>query len=260
MYLVYFDESGNSGNNLVHAQQPVFVLAALLVPAASWQTIEAELEKTVDTFFPPPRPLDFEIHANELINPRGFFRQFPIQKRLDLYRALLAIAEKHRLRVVHRAIVKKRYAQWLERTFGAGVFINPHIAAFALVSQVVNDFLRSLSHTTMGIFISDENRDVMTDIEKSQRILRGTSGRLRLSQVIEKGFFIDSRKSLLIQLADLCAYSLRRMEEQQAGLPVRPLDANCIAWVKPLIHRGGEALPDVLAWLQSEQKKERPGT
>jgi Protein of unknown function (DUF3800) len=32
MYLIYLDESGNTGNNLQETQQPVFVLAALLVP------------------------------------------------------------------------------------------------------------------------------------------------------------------------------------------------------------------------------------
>jgi hypothetical protein len=41
---------------------------------------------------------------------------------------------------------------------------------------------------------------------------------------------------------------------------MKPLHEHCIPLVKPLIHRGTEALPDVLAWLESEQKKERPGT
>lgn len=30
-----------------------------------------------------------------------------------------------------RAIVKKRYARWLHDAFGAGVSINPHVAALA---------------------------------------------------------------------------------------------------------------------------------
>lgn len=82
---------------------------------------------------------------------------------------------------------------------------------------------------------------------------------LNLSQIIEKGFFIESSKSLLLQLCDICASGLRRMEEEQANLSVKPIDKHIIPWVKPLIHRGIEPMPDVLAWLESRQKKERPG-
>jgi hypothetical protein len=38
MHLVYFDESGNSGNNLNDAEQPIFVLGALIVPETCWQS------------------------------------------------------------------------------------------------------------------------------------------------------------------------------------------------------------------------------
>ena len=260
MYLVYFDESGNTGNHLDHAQQPVFVLAALLVPAAAWNEIEADLEKVIESSFPSPRPAEFEIHANELINSRGYFRQFPIPHRLKFYADCMAVAQHHGLKVVHRAIAKKRYADWLLRAFGAGVSINPHIAAYALVAQVVNALLKAMPGSPRGVFISDENKEVVKDIEKSHRLLRGTPGPLRLSQVIEKGFFIDSRKSLLLQLADLCAYSLRHREEQLAGLPVKPLHTQIIPLVEPLMHQGKEPLNDIIAWLQDEQKKERPGT
>ena len=105
------------------------------------------------------------------------------------------------------------------------VEINPHIAAYALVAQVVNAYLKELPGSPFGIFISDENKEVVKDLEKSHRVLRGTAGPLHLSQVIEKGFFIDSRKSLLLQLADLCAYCLRMKEELAAQLPVKPLNA-----------------------------------
>jgi hypothetical protein len=49
------------------------------------------------------------------------------------------------------------------------------------------------------------------------------------------------------------------MEEEKAGLSIKPIDQTIIPWVKPLIHRGAESRPDVLAWLASQQKKERPG-
>lgn len=259
MILSYLDESGNSGNNLAHPQQPVFCLAALLVPENLWVTVESDVSAQIEQFFPGPRPDDFEIHASELVNPRGFFRAYPIAHRLDFISAVLGVARDHDLKVIHRAIVKQRYLRWLESTFGPGVIINPHLAAFPLVAHVVNDYLKMLPGSPLGIFISDENREIMFDVEKAQKVLRGTPGRLHLDQIIEKGFFIDSRKSLLLQLCDLCVYGCRRLEEEKAGFLVKEINRPVIEALKPLLHRGKEPLPDVLAWLESEQKRSGQG-
>ena len=255
MYLVYLDESGNTGTNFTDTQQPVFALAALVIPEASWLRMETELENCIERHFPSPRPLDFEVHANELVNPRGYFRQFPVRQRLDFLAEWMRIGEKHKVRVIYRAIVKKRFARWLHETFGAGVVINPHIAAFALVAEVVNDYLRSISDTSMGILILDENKEVGHDVEKALRVLRVDESELRLSQIIEKGFFIESHKSIFLQYCDVCAFAIRRMEEQKAGIAVKKLDAQLVPMVRPLIHRGPEPLPDVLTWLEEQQKK-----
>lgn len=259
MYLIYFDESGNSGNNLIHSQQPVFGLACLLIDDAQWMEVESGIEAIIETFFPAPRPESFEIHANELINPRGYFRQFPITHRIEFLTEILQFLHNRKIAVFQRTIVKSRYAKWLEDTFGGGVIINPHLAAFPLLAQVVNDYLKSLPEQPRGIFISDENRDIMFDVEKSQKMLRGASGRLHLSQIIEKGFFIDSRKSYPLQLADICAYFSRRCEEAARGFPIREFEQPLIDYFPKLLHYGQEAMPDVLAWLESEQKRSDQG-
>jgi hypothetical protein len=134
MHLVYFDESGNSGAGLADTAQPVFVLCALLVPEAQWMALERDLQSVVEAAFQSPRPDDFEIHANELANPRGFFRAFPIAHRLKFRDSLFEVARQHSLRVIYRAIEKKRFQKWVASSLGAGVSLNPHIAAFPLVS------------------------------------------------------------------------------------------------------------------------------
>ena len=148
----------------------------------------------------------------------------------------------------------------MHQTFGTGVAINPHIAAFALVARVVDDWLKAQPGSPLGILISDDNREVVRDVEKLIRVLRGIEGSLKLRQVVEKGFFIDSSTSLMVQLCDLIAFNLRKMEETAAGLRVPSLHQDAIELIQPLIHRGDEALQDVVAWLSEEKKKERPGT
>jgi len=44
MYLIYFDESGNTGNKLNDPQQPLFVLCALAVPEDKWLQVEQDLQ------------------------------------------------------------------------------------------------------------------------------------------------------------------------------------------------------------------------
>lgn len=102
----------------------------------------------------------------------------------------------------------------------------------------------------------------MTDLEKSIRVLRGTSGTLRLGQIIEKGFFIDSAHSLPLQLCDLFALSLRKAEELKLGLTPKSIDASGIERAQRLVYRGNEGFADVILWLTQQQngrKKEATG-
>jgi hypothetical protein len=77
---------------------------------------------------------------------------------------------------------------------------------------------------------------------------------------VEKGFFIDSSKSVILQLCDLCALTLRKKEEGKSGFRDNPLHHGGIALLEPLVHRGNEAWQDVLRWISDEKKKKRPGT
>jgi hypothetical protein len=256
MHLVYFDESGQSGSNLKDPAQPIFVLAATVVAETKWLPLEQALQELVDEYFPAPRPEKFEIHATGLRNGEGYFRGFSVDHRIAFRDACLRVAAAHEVRLIYRAITKLRFRNWVLETFGPGVAVNPHVAAFPLLARVIDEHLKSLPGAPLGIFISDENREIIGDVEKAIRLLRGIEGTLRLGQIVEKGFFIDSCTSLPLQLCDLCAYSARKKEEAKAGLPqVRPIDQGGIELIEPLIHRGNEANWDTLEWIVAEQRK-----
>jgi hypothetical protein len=254
MQLIYLDESGNTGNNLADPQQPVFVLGALIVPERTWQPVEAELEHALETNVPSPRPHGFEMHGGDLRQGTGCFKSISVKTRVGLRDDWLRIAASHGLRFIYRAITKNRYERWMKATFGSNISVNPHLAAFPLVAQVANNFLKADSPDTLGIFISDNNREVVSDIERFLKLLRATPGALRLDRIIEKGFFIDSHKSLLLQLADLCTLLARKDEERKIGLPPKNIDDTGILLLQHLLHRGEEAFPDVIQWLQQVQK------
>ena len=259
MHLVYLDESGNTGMNLNDHEQPVFVLCALVVAEENWQSLERDLIATLNTHI-PTRLEGFEMHAHHLRNGCGHFKGVSVAERLAIRNSWLELLGRHGCRVIYRAIEKKRFQRWLHHNFGtSGIVLNPHVAAFPLLAQVVNDYLRGLPGRPRGMFISDENKEIISDVEKTITILRGVEGALRLTQIVEKGFFINSKSSHPLQLCDLCALSLRKKEEVNLGRPPKSIDESAIEIIEPHVHRGDEAFVDIMRWLTEQQKKERPG-
>ena len=258
-FLVYFDESGNTGLDFSSPDQPVFLLGALVCPAENWPSIEAKLRAQLLKCFPGVDLTEFEVHAHKLLSGTKPFRAYGQAHCLAFQRSWFEVAAEFNLSFFYRSIEKRRFSQWLARTYGAGVHINPHAMAFPLVALVVNEFLREHASRPLGIFISDENQELTDDLEKSVRLLRGGSGRLKLDNIIEKCFFIDSQKSLLLQLCDLCAYSARKREEAALGRTIKPHHQEGINLVTPLIRQGDESLAEVIEWM-TQQIKKRPGT
>jgi hypothetical protein len=254
MHLIYIDESGNTGQNLADPHQPVFVLGALVVPEQKWLVIERDLEEAIRTSGLASLDDDAEIHGGDIRQGTGVFRGVSVADRLKIRDAWLEIAGNHQLPFIYRAIVKKRYQSWMHSAFGSGISVNPHLAAFPLIALVANGLLKSYGADVLGIIISDDNREVVGDIERFQKLLRVTPGTLQLDRIIEKGFFIDSRKSRLLQLTDVCTLHARKAEERKIGLPPKTIDDRGIELIQPLIHRGPEQLPDVIEWLKQVQK------
>lgn len=254
MHLIYVDESGNTGTNFSDTQQPLFLLAALVVPEACWIELESDLDTALGQLCPAIAATDSEIHATELRSGKGAFKGVAVSDRIALRDRWLQLAVKHKLKLVYRSLAKRRFHNWLVGTFGAGVTINPHVAAFALVARVVNEYLVSLGPTELGMFISDENNEIVRDVEKSIKVLRRTYGALKLTRIVEKGFFIDSAKSRILQLCDLCAFSARKKEERKEGLPTHSVDDAGVKLIEPMIHRGDDNLIDVLQWLEDGQR------
>lgn len=259
VYLAYFDESGNTGMDLRNAQQPVFVLGCLLVPSDQWTSLENELEVAVQQFFGELDEEDREIHTHKLMSGSKPFRQFGLKHCLDFQKTWLEIAHSYQLKFFYRKIKKSQFEQWLNKQYGGAIRMNPHAMAFPLLSHVLNQHLQEMEPPGLGILISDEHKELSSDLEKSLRLLRANEGTLKHDRIIEKCFFIDSKKSLLLQLSDMCAYSARKIEEVKVDHPVRPHHQVGMRLIEPLITDGNEALSEIIDWMDQQIKK-RPGT
>ncbi|MGA2233247.1 MAG: DUF3800 domain-containing protein [Tepidisphaeraceae bacterium] len=255
MHLVYLDESGNSGRNLNDQQQPVFLLCAMVVDESKWQLLEAGLKAVLSNHIPNWSTIEnFEVHGADLRRGGGQFAGMSVPARIAFRDAWMSAGAQVGVRLIARTIEKKAYSKWLASAFGSGVWINPHVAAFALLSRCVNNYLKSRDGSPLGIFISDDNKEVAADVEKSIRVLRVAEGEMRLSQIVEKGFFVDSRKSLPLQLCDLFALSLRKASERMLGLgQTKSFDDSGIMLAESILFRDNKGDLDVIQWLTDQQ-------
>ncbi len=264
MYLVYVDESGNSGTNLSDPQQPVFALCAMVVCEDRWQGLEHSLKRALEPRFPEWQKVEnFEIHGADLRRGVGQFAGMSVADRIAFRDEWMQVGADHDIRLIFRSVHKKAYASWLVKELGKGVIVNPHIVAFAMLSRCVDNYLSSLPGKPLGMLISDENKEIVADVEKSIQVFRSLEGSLRLNQIVEKGFFIDSSKSLPLQLCDLFALSLRKRIERFWGTaPSKPIDDSGIQFCEKILHNDNQHDTDVLNWLKESERsaiKKRPG-
>ena len=66
MYLMYADESGNTGTDYDNKEQPIFSLAGIVVEDKNWHKINDYFETEKIKIYPEFK--EYEIHATELFN------------------------------------------------------------------------------------------------------------------------------------------------------------------------------------------------
>lgn len=102
------------------------------------------------------------------------------------------------------------------------------------------------------MLIFDETKEHLGDVERSLRTLRlEPESILKTTNIVEKGFFVDSSKSFGLQLIDLSAYYIRKYEEHKMGIKVSELDKQTFVKIETLISTGiGSDVKDVLDWVR----------
>ena len=252
MTLVYIDESGNTGLNLKDTQQPVFLLAAMILPESKWFLLEELFLDIARKYFGHPLPSPFEIQAKDLKSGRGLFQKLTFKQQLSFRDEMLLLLIDNQVTIIYRRIIKSKFAAFCEKHYGPGIKVNPYIMALPFVCMEVDHYLRRIGSEQLGMFIFDEQKETLEDAERSLRTLRlDSSSILKTTNIIEKGFFIDSSKSFALQLVDLTAYYIRKYEENELGIRVSDIDKQTFKTVKRLVSTGiGSNVVDILEWIK----------
>lgn len=212
MYLLYLDESGDTGN---WQQQKHFVIAGIGVYEFEIPTLGSKLKEAQKKYFPEITvPIVF--HATDIHSGRGLFRTLTKETREELLKDLYSI------------ICNNRFPKVV--VFGAVIGIedakNPSTDRRSVFEEVIcgfNSFLvegykfqRSANKGfgNKGLIIIDKNRE-----EQYKQLLdsfhdEGTKYGY-LPNIVDIPYFARCHDTPLLQFADLSAYAIYRYYENQ---------------------------------------------
>ena len=209
MYLVYMDEAGNSGKDLDDPNQPIHVMAAVIIRDTNWRILEGHYKtfcaKACEGY---PHNPKFELHAGEIFQGEGMFRKWKKDDRANLLVDSLNTFTTHDIPIIYGAIDKQRLKKKYTDPFA------PHGLAFMLCVERIERWLKAYAPTDVGMLICDETK-VKSDFKKSLKqyqeygIPLGLKNE-RLDHIIDTIHFADSHECYGIQLADAANYFIKR--------------------------------------------------
>lgn len=198
MYLLYADESGSTGLDYENKQQPIFSLAGICVEDCKWHEINNKIEEEKIKIYPEFK--DNEIHATELFNaPRSsLFNKYTWQQNLSALERIVNLIVDLDIIIQYTTIDKLAFKKHISARFGNSIRIDPYLYAFGNIYYLFNEDLSALN--SYGIVFTDEINNVSDGLEMLYPKLNEDNTR-----IIEKSFYLDSKKNNFIQIADVCA-------------------------------------------------------
>jgi len=255
MKLIYTDESGNTGLNLKDKEQPIFLLACLIIDENQWFDLEEDFQLLMENYLKLSNNTNFEIHAIDLKIGRGVFQDLDFKQRLALRNDFFELIKKYQLPIFYRRIIKKNFEEFCIQNYGSGIQIQPYIMALPFIFSEVESYLSK--NNSYGMFIFDEQKEYYLDVERSIKLLRlDKTSLLKTSKIIEKGFFVDSKKSFGIQLIDILAYYIRKYEENKLNIKISEYDKEVFPIIESLnLINENTNIKDVFDWIKQNYIK-----
>jgi hypothetical protein len=218
MHFLYIDEAGSTGEDLKAAQQPVFIMASLVVSDEKWRKTTRIIREKLEAYFNAELPAGFELHACELLSPdgEGPFAGHERDRRNKLALELLELIGTRGHYVFHVPVYKSKLEGLgaPEKDFGFN-WHHPWHFGFAMQITMFEEFLRGpdTGSTSTGLAIVDHEDAYVDFVRFHTGERQAVTGWKQLKKVVEIGYSASSHANPLIQLADLVAFTLKKYYE-----------------------------------------------
>ena len=160
MNFVYIDESGNTGLNLKDSQQPIFILAGMIIPESKWFLLEKLYFEIIRKYWGDISPYSFEIKAQYLKSGRGPFKEMKLEEQLAFRDEILELLVSEKIFVVYRRIIKKKFAEFCDKHYGPGIKVNPYVMALPFICMEIDHYLQQIGSDELGMLIFDEQKEI----------------------------------------------------------------------------------------------------
>lgn len=206
MYLLYADESGD----LAGPDSNVFVVGGIAVHEDAVRPFAGEINQTINRYIGRHVGVGIEVHGSPMRGGRGEWMRLSAGKRHGLAHALL----KHVVEWQHKGTGSEiqPFAIVIDRNHSQ----SPTETSYGELLFMFDNFLRAGRRDGdphNGILIADRSRyekTLQAWVEIARAHTRPKGDPRRLYALAETPFFVDSRSTRLMQIADLVAYSLYR--------------------------------------------------
>ena len=252
MYLIYLGESGDTGTSLNDPNQAHHVVVGLLVHETLWEGIKAEFDVVCHSHFGNSLGEDNipkEIRIAEVFQGRGPFRAWPKARRDQLITDLLNILARRQTPLIVAYMHKGEFATAEPAEFGRKEgWRSPWVPAFSRLLFSLDILMDEFNMEDMtseemhqGDTLEVKERAIIianaarrSDSRSMQELIR-TEVEVPTGAILEGIHFASSEESHCTQLADMCAYFMRR-RFQQPDLPNPQYDALKEAHVLQVIY------------------------
>lgn len=226
MYLVYMGESGNTDTSLKDSNQPHHVFAGLMIHEGQWLAINREFSVVCMAYLGSELGREIapkQLIASQMYQGKGFFASWPKGKRHQLIDELLKILIRRETLLIVSYVDKEEFASAvrsnsIDRTgrgpwqaafsrfvFSLDLYIDEmNLQLMPQQEQLRGDPMRVTERSTI---IVDEAKGA--DSQLMQELIRAEID-IPTGSVIDNVFLARSEDSHCMQLADICAYCVRR--------------------------------------------------
>lgn len=230
MYILYADESGNTGTDFDNSQQPIFVLGSVLVNENNWHNINRLLDDKkaeIDPYFK-----NNEVHTNEIFNSkkRTYFGKNDWHKNLEILEKLVVLISNLPIEFYYIAIDKKAFKKELKAKYGELVKIDPYLHSFSKLYTAICNNMKNKESNSM-IFL-----DKQLNFNKELASFFPVIHQKYVDNIIEYPMFLDSDSTNYIQIADILSFYVNKYYSIQNGYQKygEEKEKHCLAMFKEL--------------------------
>jgi len=207
MVLAYVDESGSPHYK---DESKIFSLTAILIKEEDFQQIDTLMSNFREQLsFEYNIDPDAEFHIKELLKNKKKdkmkkgFKHLAYGQRLEIYEKIFKLIKNLNLTIITVALFKKEWGEDKDLRFWANLMLIERLQMY--VQELIRcDFLT--------IFMDDEGEwnQYKLDILKKAIYSKEHPSDIKIKNIVPKIYFLKSKESIGIQIADNVAYCVRR--------------------------------------------------